>query len=54
MQVLAIADDTTGALEVGAKLAGQGVRALVTTRLTDWPDVDTSIGMRDWAHISQK
>jgi uncharacterized protein YgbK (DUF1537 family) len=38
MQVLAIADDTTGALEVGAKLAGLGVRTLVTTLLAGWPD----------------
>jgi uncharacterized protein YgbK (DUF1537 family) len=36
--VLAIADDLTGALEVGAKFAGQGIRALVTTQ----PVCDTS------------
>jgi uncharacterized protein YgbK (DUF1537 family) len=32
MQILAIADDTTGALEVGGQLAGQRVRALVSLR----------------------
>jgi D-threonate/D-erythronate kinase len=38
MLILAIADDTTGALEVGAKFAAQGVRAVVTTDLTNWPE----------------
>ncbi|RPI16629.1 MAG: hypothetical protein EHM65_03510, partial [Acidobacteriales bacterium] len=33
MQVLAIADDTTGALEVGAQFAADGVRSLVTVKL---------------------
>ena len=32
MQVLAIADDTTGALEVGAQFAGAGVRTRVSLR----------------------
>src|SRR5512138_683535 len=31
MRILAIADDTTGALEVGGQLALSGVKALVTT-----------------------
>ena len=32
MQVLAIADDTTGALEVGAQFAADGVQSFVTAR----------------------
>lgn len=34
MEVLALADDLTGALEVGAKFAGSGIAALVTTELS--------------------
>lgn len=35
--VLALADDLTGALEVGAKFAGAGIASLVTTRLAVVP-----------------
>lgn len=35
--ILVLADDLTGALEVGAKFAGQGVAALVTTELSMTP-----------------
>ncbi len=34
MEILGLADDLTGALEVGAKFAGRGLAALVTTELS--------------------
>jgi len=34
MEILGLADDLTGALEVGAKFAGRGLTALVTTELS--------------------
>src|ERR1017187_6207270 len=39
--ILAVADDLTGALEIGAKFAGRGMRARVTTELSvrERPDV---------------
>ncbi|HOQ43762.1 MAG TPA: four-carbon acid sugar kinase family protein [Bryobacteraceae bacterium] len=37
MQILGLADDLTGALEIGAKFAGAGLRTLVTTELTLCP-----------------
>lgn len=39
MQVAAIADDTTGALEVGAKLAAAGIRTVVAETL--WSGIET-------------
>ncbi len=45
LEVLAIADDLTGALEVGAKFSARGLPALVTTR--DGTEFDTPVGVID-------
>jgi uncharacterized protein YgbK (DUF1537 family) len=45
-RILVLADDLTGALEAGAKFAGQGIRTLVSTELSLRPKgCDESIGV---------
>jgi uncharacterized protein YgbK (DUF1537 family) len=45
-RILVLADDLTGALEAGAKFAGQGIRTLVSTELNLRPKgCDESIGV---------
>ena len=52
MRILAIADDTTGAIEVGAKFAMAGVRTLVTTDDTLECDADALVIDAQTRHLS--
>jgi uncharacterized protein YgbK (DUF1537 family) len=52
--ILAVADDLTGALETGAKFAGRGMRARVTTELSvrERPDVPVLVVDTETRHLS--
>jgi uncharacterized protein YgbK (DUF1537 family) len=52
MKILAIADDLTGALEAGAKFAGQGFQTLVTTHWESPPDADVLVIDAETRHLS--
>jgi uncharacterized protein YgbK (DUF1537 family) len=51
VEVLAIADDLTGAIEAGAKFAERGMRAAVTTRSVAHEDVDVLVIDTESRHL---